>query len=118
MELSVSARIGRDLLLRQEKLRQANPRHSLEGSRSDSAVDIVASSPMRGNSKTVITAAIARELFRLRLGDRETDATRKLPRASKLKSRDCEEEAIDHNSSKELGKAGGTVTAKENPRFH
>ena len=70
-----------------------------------------------GKLKTVITAAIARELSGFVWAIAKQMRPRNYPGASKLKSRDCEEEAIDHNSSK-VRQGWRHGHGQENPRFH
>ena len=108
MELPVSSTYRSRLPSAPRKVEQADPRHSLEGP--EQLCRRYRKLAHAGKLKTVITAAIARELsgFVWAIAKQTRPESR---RASKLKSRDCEEEAIDHNHPK-LGKAGGTVTAR------
>ena len=109
------ARIGRDLLLRQEKL--SKPIRDIAWKAQERLCRRYRKLAHAGKLKTVITAAIARASFRASFGRSRNRRDPKLPRASKLKSRDCEEEAIDHNSSKRLGKAGEHGHGPGEPSF-
>ena len=71
--LPVPARIGRDLLLRQEIL--SKPIRQIACKAPERLCRRYRKLAHAGKLKTVITAAIARA-FGLRLGNRETDATR------------------------------------------
>ena len=110
------ARIGRDLLLRQEKL-ESSQSETPAWKAQERLCRRYRKLARAGKLKTVDHRPRLRASFRASFGRSRNRPDPKSRRASKLKSRDCEEEAIDHNSSK-VRQGWRHGHGQENPRFH
>ena len=116
MELPVSSTYRSRSPSAPRKVEQANPRHSLEGPGA-TLPSISQARPCGEIEDRDYRRDCARATEEASFGRSRNRRDPKLPRASKLKSRDCEEEAIDHNSSK-VRQGWRHGHGQENPRFH
>ena len=109
------ARISREQLLRQEESGQADPRHRLEGP----GTTVPAVSQARPGGKAA-DRGHRRDRARaggLRLGDRQTGASRTCVRRRGRSRRHSKKEPTNHKSSK-AGQGWRHGHGQENPRFH